>query len=75
MNTLINLQVGITEIFRQLQRGQIGETAALARIEIKVEQMSIETAKISALLCAACNEVGATENNILSVDFTPTSGE
>tara|TARA_R110000822_G_scaffold135429_2_gene273014 strand:+ start:498 stop:725 length:228 start_codon:yes stop_codon:yes gene_type:complete len=75
MNTLINLQVAIADIYRQLQRGQIGETAALARIEVKIEQMSIETAKISALLCATCDEIGRPANNVVEVAFKPTREE
>ena len=72
MNTLINLKDSIVEIYRQLQRGQIGETAALARIEVKVEQLSIKADKLAASSCATCDEIGRIENSVVEVAFKPT---
>lgn len=72
MNTLIKICDSKTEMYRQLYRGQISETALIARMEIKDEQMAIELRRMSALLCATCEEIGRPEHNVVSIEFGPT---
>jgi len=71
MNTLIKICDSKTEMYRQLYRGQISETALIARMEIKDEQMAIELRRMSALLCAACQEIGMPEHESVKVEFGP----
>lgn len=71
MNTLIKICDSKTEMYRQLYRGQISETALIARMEIKDEQMAIELRRMSALLCAACQEIGMPDKPSIEIDFGP----
>ena len=71
MNTLIKLNDSKIEIHRQNQRGQLHDSAALARMEVKDEQMAIELRRISALLCVTCDELGRPEKPAVSIDFGP----
>jgi len=58
MINLSKLNDSKIEMYRQLYRGQISETALIARMEVKDEQMALELKRLSALLCQTCEELG-----------------
>ena len=64
MINLSRLNDSKIEMYRQLYRGQISETALIARMEVKDEQMALELKRLSALLCQTCDEIGTPESNL-----------
>ena len=69
MNSLITKVDLANDVFAQLRRGNINETAALARLEVKLEQISRDMKKLSALLCSTCEEIGQPESIDLTVEL------
>ena len=69
MNSLITKVDLANDVFAQLRRGNINETAALARLEVKLEQISRDMKKLSALLCSTCEEIGQPESIDLTVNL------
>ncbi len=72
---LLKMQECKIEMYRQLYRGQISESALIARMEIKDEQMAMELKRISALLCVTCDEIGRPERNDLTVNLECSKDE
>ena len=69
MISLINKIDLADEVFAELRRGKITETAALARLEVKVEQIKRDMLKFSALLCVTCDELGRPEKPSIKIEF------
>ena len=75
MINLSRLNDSKIEMYRQLYRGQISETALIARMEVKDEQMALELKRLSALLCRSCEEIGTPSSIDLTVEFGAAKDE
>ena len=71
MISLMNKVDLAEEVFAELRREKITETAALARLEVKIEQIKRDMQKFSALLCVTCDEIGRPEKPTVAIDFGP----
>jgi hypothetical protein len=69
MINLSKLNDSKIEMYRQLYRGQISETALIARMEVKDEQMALELKRLSALFCASCEKIGMPDSIDLTVEL------
>ena len=69
MNTVISMASQIVELCNQVNRRQILPSTAIDKIEIKALKLRQDVEKLSALLCASCDELGQPESNDLTVEL------
>ena len=63
------------EVFAELRRDKITETAALARLEVKIEQIKGDMKKFSVLHCEICKQIGVSDSNDLTVNLGSATDE
>jgi len=71
MMNLLKMQECKIEMWKQKRLGKILPEAFDARMEIKDEQMYLEIVRLSALLCATCEEIGRPDKTVVKIDFGP----
>ena len=69
MNTVISMTNQIIELCNQVNRRQILPSTAIDKIEIKALKVKQDIEKLSALLCASCEEIGQPESIDLTVEL------
>ena len=69
MNTVISMASQIVELCNQVNRRQILPSTAIDKIEIKALKLKQDIEKLSALLCASCEEIGTPNSIDLTVEL------
>ena len=69
MNTVLSQLHQMRELCNQVNRRQILPSSAVDKIDIKLAKAIQDAEKLSALLCASCEEIGTPSSIDLTVEL------